>query len=403
MKKVRGFTLIELIVLLAIIAILASIAVPNFSATIKTDRDTSQINTLLSGLALARSAAIEHGNATICAGNSTACGSGNWTSGWVVFYTPSGGPGTVIRTFPALAGSALTTNVGDGVSFNQSGLSYTDTTFTTSTAQNGDFELCDSRGASYGRSLSLLPTGRAVIGSKVGFLVDGVTPLTCTPPAAVMGGGASGIPTLALLGGLLCLAGIRKRFSVCERALPSDNTDSQRWMRKIHGFGHRQNRVAGFSLLEVLIALVILSVGLLGIAGLMSTSLKSNDSAYMQSQATTLAYNMIDRMRANMTETNNLTYQVPMPAAPSAATAEPSTCTGTVCTTPALAAYDIAQWEYDLANTLPLGRGAIAATSNGGVVTVTIKVLWNDSRANQALSGIAAPANTSVSVTSALQ
>ncbi|MGH8313359.1 MAG: type IV pilus modification protein PilV, partial [Gammaproteobacteria bacterium] len=391
-------------VLLAIIAILATIAVPNFSATIKTDRDTSQINTLLSGLALARSSAIEHGNATICAGNSVACpAAANWASGWVVFYTPTAGPDTVIRIFPALTGSALTSNAGSSISFNQSGLSYTDTTFTTQTAQNGVFELCDSRGAAYGRSLSLLPTGRALIGSKVGFMVDGTTNLTCTPPAAIAGGGAVGIPMLALLGSLLCLVGIRKRFSVYQRALPSDNTDSQLWMRKIHGFGHRQNRAAGFSLLEVLIALVILSVGLLGIAGLMSTSLKSNDSAYMQSQATMLAYNMIDRMRANMTETNNLTYQVPMPAAPSAATTEPNACTGTVCSTPALAAYDIAQWEYDLAYALPQGRGAIAATSNGGIVTVTIKVLWNDSRANQALSGIAAPANTSVSVTSALQ
>ncbi|MGH8397364.1 MAG: type IV pilus modification protein PilV [Gammaproteobacteria bacterium] len=159
---------------------------------------------------------------------------------------------------------------------------------------------------------------------------------------------------------------------------------------------------SGFSLLEVLIALVILSVGLLGIAGLMSTSLKSNDSAYMQSQATVLAYNMIDRMRANMTGTIGLTYNVAMPATPAPSGSTACTGAGAGCASPALAAYNIAQWEYDLATALPQGRGAINTVPNGGVYTVTIKVLWNDSRANQALGGTLAPANTSVSVTSAL-
>jgi len=86
--------------------------------------------------------------------------------------------------------------------------------------------------------------------------------------------------------------------------------------------------VSGFSLLEVLISLVIMSVGLLGVAGLISTTLKGNDSAYMRTQATAQAYNIIDRMRANMDGVNNLDYVLPMPAAPSAATAVPGTCTG---------------------------------------------------------------------------
>ncbi|MGH8377739.1 MAG: hypothetical protein ACRER7_02190, partial [Gammaproteobacteria bacterium] len=126
---------------------------------------------------------------------------------------------------------------------------------------------------------------------------------------------------------------------------------------------------------------------------------------YMQSQATVLAYNMIDRMRANLAATFALAYVTPMPAAPSAATHEPNACTGggAGCSVAALTTYDIAQWEYDLAYALPQGRGAITTTPNGGgSFTVTIKVLWNDSRANQALGGTLAPANTSVSVASAL-
>ena len=55
----------------------------------------------------------------------------------------------------------------------------------------------------------------------------------------------------------------------------------------------------GFTLLEILIAVGVLSIGLLGIAGLQALGQRSNHSAYLRSQATALAYDMIDRMRAN--------------------------------------------------------------------------------------------------------
>ena len=58
-------------------------------------------------------------------------------------------------------------------------------------------------------------------------------------------------------------------------------------------------RIAGFSLIEVLIALVILSVGLLGIAAMVSESLKSKDSSYYHTQALNMANGILDRMRAN--------------------------------------------------------------------------------------------------------
>jgi len=54
----------------------------------------------------------------------------------------------------------------------------------------------------------------------------------------------------------------------------------------------------GSSLLEVLVAVVVLSIGLLGLAGLQMTSIKSSHSAYMRSQATLLAYDLADRARA---------------------------------------------------------------------------------------------------------
>ncbi|MEJ2108263.1 MAG: type IV pilus modification protein PilV [Acidiferrobacteraceae bacterium] len=55
----------------------------------------------------------------------------------------------------------------------------------------------------------------------------------------------------------------------------------------------------GFTLTEVLIAVLVLAVGLLGLAGLQLAGMKSNHSAYLRSQATIVAYDLLDRMRAD--------------------------------------------------------------------------------------------------------
>jgi type IV pilus assembly protein PilV len=55
----------------------------------------------------------------------------------------------------------------------------------------------------------------------------------------------------------------------------------------------------GFTLIEAMVALLVLSIGLLGVAGLQLTSLRSNTSSSYRSQATFLAYDIADRMRAN--------------------------------------------------------------------------------------------------------
>jgi len=122
----------------------------------------------------------------------------------------------------------------------------------------------------------------------------------------------------------------------------------------------------GFTLLEVLVAIVVLSVGLLGLAGLMASSVRNTHSAYQRTQAAWLAYDAIDMMRANRTAAlaaaNN--YNIPLGTAASASSG--------------LAGPDITGWKTTLATTLPAGDGSVAVTAATGAATVIVQ--WNDSR-----------------------
>jgi type IV pilus assembly protein PilV len=153
-------------------------------------------------------------------------------------------------------------------------------------------------------------------------------------------------------------------------------------------------RNGGFTLVEVLVSLVILAIGLLGIAKLMLFSSHSNDSAYLRSQATNLAYEILDDMRANRQEailagTYNTAAAVP-------AVAPGALCVGVgVCITPTqVALYDLYQWGLRLnANSgvappgaLPNGQGTIATATVAQQTTVTITVSWDDSVAQNTLN-----------------
>ena len=81
----------------------------------------------------------------------------------------------------------------------------------------------------------------------------------------------------------------------------------------MNGFYHvlsQKYRQSGFSLLEVLIAIVVTSIGLLGLAAMQATGLRNNHSAYHRSQATVLAYDIADRMRSNVS--SMLSYVTPV-------------------------------------------------------------------------------------------
>ncbi len=126
---------------------------------------------------------------------------------------------------------------------------------------------------------------------------------------------------------------------------------------------------AGAGLIEVMVALVVLAIGLLGIAGLQLVSLQNNHSAALRSQAVTLGYDALDRMRANRDAANLGDYTTDFPDAAPAGTA--------------VAEQDLQEWKLMLA-ALPSGAGAISSAVVGGRVLFTVTVQWDDSRGVEA-------------------
>lgn len=125
---------------------------------------------------------------------------------------------------------------------------------------------------------------------------------------------------------------------------------------------------SGFTLLEVMIALLVLSIGLLGIAALQGVGLRSSHGAYLTSQASLLAYDMADRIRANPQtpatyngfDTDGVNCGAALPAAP-------------------LATADLSQWACAVQQLLPGGSASIVgAAGANGIATYTITVEWDD-------------------------
>jgi type IV pilus assembly protein PilV len=129
------------------------------------------------------------------------------------------------------------------------------------------------------------------------------------------------------------------------------------------------NRIQGFTLVEVLIAMIILSVGMLGIAGLYVHSMQAGRTSLFRHHAVTLAGDIADRIRAN-----------PRAAAAYAAAGANSNCVdgGVDCTPAEMAANDIFLWALQAADTLPTGNVVIVFNNGPVPPTYQITVQWNE-------------------------
>jgi type IV pilus assembly protein PilV len=145
----------------------------------------------------------------------------------------------------------------------------------------------------------------------------------------------------------------------------------------------------GFTLIEVLVAVVILSVGVLGLAHLQIKVLRSLSGSYLQQQAVTQAYDLADRMRANKAgfeagsynSADSVNYQIP---ANNGCTQSASAALN--CTSAQMAAHDSFEWAQNLDRALPKALGTVcldqvtsdATACDGAGTTYTITVAWTD-------------------------
>lgn len=142
----KGFTLVELMIVLAIAAILAGVAVPSFQSLIRDNALTSEANQFVSAIHFARSEALKRSNSVTLTANTT----GKWQYGWSV------GDGVdTLRNYAALSGTSTLTSTSSTITYRGTGFISGNSAIT--------LDLCDDRTGETGRRISISVTGRASV------------------------------------------------------------------------------------------------------------------------------------------------------------------------------------------------------------------------------------------------
>lgn len=162
-KKTRGFTILELMITLAVVAVLVSVGVPGFRAVIMDNRLVSQANLMVTSISVARSSAVKYQrNATVCSSTDfdaavpTCAASTDWSTGWIVWVDKdrdaATDAGEIISVHgPLNATSSLSSTANTSFTYDARGFGL---------AGADDLMLCDDRTGETGRRIRINATGR---------------------------------------------------------------------------------------------------------------------------------------------------------------------------------------------------------------------------------------------------
>lgn len=163
MKHSTGFTLVELMLTLTVVAILLAVAVPSYRSFVQSNRAASQANAVLRALTYTRSEAVKRAAVvTICqSGDQSSCGGGtSWEGGWIVFSDVDqdgaldAGTDTLLRVGNGLSGGSTLTAGAGFVGYAASGAAMNTTQFTLTPADcQGDMR----------RLIAVTPSGQVTI------------------------------------------------------------------------------------------------------------------------------------------------------------------------------------------------------------------------------------------------
>jgi type IV pilus assembly protein PilV len=164
--------------------------------------------------------------------------------------------------------------------------------------------------------------------------------------------------------------------------------------RTLRARAQKQHR--GFTMLETLITLAIITIWLLGSANVQTFALRLNKAAQFRTQAVLLASEMAERIEANKDYALTGGYAYAGGAATST-----KDCTIFTCVATELRDFDLAEWTTRLAATLPDGTATITPdTSNPIITTYTILINWHDRRTEQTYGSTGAGSTASVETSS---